>query len=160
MLIQPTQTARTLSPEARRIVKTSQARVSVPRRATPLASALFALGLMFAATEHATAAEVLRTGTFVGQSKHITTGTVTIEKDGDRILVVLGPDFSLDGAPAPTLGFSNGSKFAGKTEFAKLKTLKGRQVYELPKGIMQSAYDTFTVWCSKFSVPLGSAKLS
>jgi len=150
----------TLSPAAQRIATKSANRVSLMRRAAPLASALFALGLMFAATDHASAGEVLRTGQFFGQSKHVTKGTVTIEKEGDRILVVLGSDFSLDGAPYPTLGFSNGSKFSKKTEFAKLKTLNGRQVYELPKGIMQSAFDTFTVWCSQFSVPLGSAKLT
>ena len=43
--------------------------------------------------------------------------------------------------------------------FAKLKSLNGRQVYELPKNISTSAYDAFVVWCEKFSVSLGSAKL-
>ena len=88
------------------------------------------------------------------------TGQVTIEREGDKVFVILGSDFSLDGAPAPTLGFGNGEKFDTKTEFTKLKKLNGRQVYELPKSIALSAYDTFTVWCSKFGVPLGSAKLS
>ncbi|MEM1318362.1 MAG: DM13 domain-containing protein, partial [Pseudomonadota bacterium] len=112
------------------------------------------------AVPKAMAGEIISKGTFYGQSKHVTTGQVTIEKEGDKVFVVLGSDFSLDGAPAPTLGFGNGEKFDTKTEFTKLKKLNGRQVYELPKSIALSAYDTFTVWCSKFGVPLGSAKLS
>ncbi|MEL6967877.1 MAG: DM13 domain-containing protein [Pseudomonadota bacterium] len=159
----PTTTAnapRDPSPVTQRLVAKSQSRINIMRKAGPLASALVALGLMFAATDLASAGEVLKTGKFFGQSQHVTSGTVTLERDGDRVLVVLGKDFSLDGAPTPTLGFSNGKKFDVKTQFAKLKRLKGRQVYVLPKGIKASAYNTFTVWCSRFSIPLGSARLS
>lgn len=131
------------------------------RAAAPAASAGLALAIMLAVTgvPKAMAGEVLASGKFYGQSDHVTTGQVTIERDGDRVFVILGEDFSLDGAPAPTLGFGNGEKFDASTEFTKLKKLNGRQVYELPKSIALKAYDTFTVWCSKFSVPLGSAKL-
>lgn len=129
------------------------------RKAGPLAASALALTLMFAATPDAMSKEVLKSGAFYGQSDHIVKGRVTIEKDGDKTYVVLGPKFSLDGAPAPTLGFGNGEKFDLKTEFTKLKSHNGEQRYEVPKSILVSAYDTFTVWCSKFAVPLGSAKL-
>ena len=105
------------------------------------------------------AGELLASGTFSGQSDHITTGKITIEKEGDKTFVVLHDDFSLDGAPSPTLGFSKAGAFDEKTEFAELKSLKGQQCYEVPSSILVSAYDAFTVWCGKFSVPLGSAKL-
>ena len=105
------------------------------------------------------AGELLKSGTFVGQSKHVTTGSVRIERDGDRTLVILGADFSLDGAPAPTLGFTKNGTFDKATEFAKLKALTGKQFYEISDKIDVSAYDTCTVWCAKFSVPLGSAAL-
>ena len=103
--------------------------------------------------------EVAATGSFAGQSDHVTTGTATVEKDGDKVLLVLGEDFSLDGAPSPTIGFSKGGEFDIKTEFAKLKSNDGRQVYEVPASIDVSAYDAVTIWCSKFAVPLGSASL-
>ena len=133
---------------------------TIIRKAAPIAASAVALALMFAVTGPVMAKDVLKSGQFMGQSDHVTTGSVTIEKDGDRIFVVLGPKFSLDGAPEPTLGFSNNGKFDVKTEFTKLKSNTGRQVYEVPKGIVVSAYDAFTVWCSKFSVPLGSARLN
>lgn len=134
----------------------------IPRPFLSTALGAVALALVAALTApapSASAGERLLSGSFVGQSKHITTGRITIEKEGDRTFVVLHSDFSLDGAPAPTLGFSKAGKFDNATEFSKLKALKGEQSYELPRGIMVKAYDAFTVWCAKFSVPLGSAKL-
>ena len=115
---------------------------------------------MLSVTPEAMSKELLKSGTFYGQSDHVVKGSVTIEKDGDKTYVVLGPKFNLDGAPAPTLGFSNGEKFDLKTEFTKLKSHNGEQRYEVSKNTLVSAYDTFTVWCSRFSVPLGSAKLN
>ncbi len=105
-------------------------------------------------------ATVSATGTFVGQSDHVTTGSVTIEQDAGKVVLVLGEDFSLDGAPAPTIGFSKDGKFDAKTEFSKLKSKDGGQTYEVPSTIDLSVYDAVTIWCSKFSVPLGSASLT
>ena len=130
------------------------------RKARPLAASALPLSLMLSVVPDAMSKEIVRSGTFYGQSDHVVTGKVTIEKDGDKTYVVLGPGFTLDGATAPTLGFGNGEKFDVKTEFTKLKSHSGAQRYEVPKNILVSAYDTFTVWCSKFSIPLGSAKLS
>lgn len=53
-------------------------------------------------------AQDVRSGTLTGESDHVTTGTVTVERDGERTIVTLGDNFSLDGAPDPTLGFSKG----------------------------------------------------
>lgn len=108
----------------------------------------------------AQAGELLVSGSFSGQSDHITSGKISIEKEGNKTFVILHDDFSLDGAPSPTLGFSKAGAFDEATEFAELKSLKGGQRYEIPANIAISAYDAFTVWCAKFSVPLGSAKLN
>ena len=118
-------------------------------------AAVLALALAGAAR-----AEDARTGTFTGDSGHATSGTVTVERDGDRTFVVLGEDFSLDGAPAPTLGFAKGGEFDLATEFAALGALTGRQVYEVPPDIDVSDHDTFVVWCTDFAVPLGHATLN
>jgi hypothetical protein len=135
-------------------------RIPRPFLATATAAVALAIVASVVPTSMANAGEKIVSGSFYGQSDHITTGKITIEKDGDRTIVILHNDFSLDGAPAPTLGFTKDGKFDQKTEFAKLKSLKGEQRYEVPKNVLVRTYDTFTVWCSKFSVPLGSAKLT
>ncbi|MDD9910879.1 MAG: DM13 domain-containing protein [Ahrensia sp.] len=120
------------------------------------ASAFVGLSLISA---NLAAAETIAKGTFFGQSNHVTTGIAVIEKDGDKTLLILGDDFSLDGAPAPTIGFSSGGTFDKATEFTKLQKLTGRQIYEMPATIDVSKYDQVTIWCADFSVPLGSADL-
>jgi hypothetical protein len=105
------------------------------------------------------AAEAGQTGQFYGQSDHITTGTVTIEDVDGATYVVLGDDFSLDGAPSPTLGFSVNGEFVQASEFAELNALTGEQRYKVPASLDISAFDAFVVWCSQFSIPLGSANL-
>lgn len=108
----------------------------------------------------ANAADPVRTGQLSGLSDHITTGTVTIERDGDSYFVVLGEDFSLDGAPDPTLGFSIDGEYVEASEFADLKALTGEQRYEIPASVDPADFDAFVVWCAEFSVPLGSADLN
>lgn len=131
------------------------------RMAGPVLGPVLALGLMFVLTsgQQAMAGETISQGQFMGENKHITTGSVKLEREGDRTFVILGPQFSLDGAPDPRLGFSKAGKYDRSTTFSKLKSLNGKQVYEIPKNISVEAYDTFVIWCKKFGVSLGSAKL-
>lgn len=103
--------------------------------------------------------QTVATGQFEGRNKHITTGGVSIQKNGSGYTVILENDFSLDGAPAPTLGFAKRGKFDKATEFSVLKSNTGRQVYALPASIDPTQYDEFVVWCTDFSVSLGVAKL-
>ena len=58
-------------------------------------------------------------------------------------VAVLEPDFSLDGAPAPTLGFGKSGEFDKSSEFSKLESKDGLQVYKLPANIDPTAYDEF-----------------
>lgn len=125
----------------------------------PLARLAAAASLALAIAAPALA-EDARSGAFSGDSGHVTTGTVTVEQDGERTLLVLGEDFSLDGAPAPTLGFARGGEFDLATEFAELEALTGRQVYEVPAGLDVSEHDAVVVWCTDFAVPLGTASLN
>lgn len=121
----------------------------------------FAVGTMIGAATPVSAdgGTAIRSGTFAGQSGHEMSGRVSIERVGERTFVVLHDDFVLDGAPAPTLGFSNDGAFDQDTDFAELAAFTGAQRYEVPGSIRTSDYDTFTVWCADFSVPLGSASL-
>lgn len=98
-------------------------------------------------------------GVFSGASDHVTAGGVSvIERDGDMILV-LGADFSLDGAPDPKLGFGLNGKYDGASKVAHLKSKTGAQEYMIPEGVDVSQYNEIYVWCEKYSVPLGVAML-
>ena len=97
-------------------------------------------------------------GEFRGASNHVTSGEVIIRKTADGYVVELGADFSLDGAPDPKLGFGKDG-YDASTTFAKLESNTGAQVYQVPAGIDVEAYNEFYIWCEKFSVPLGIARL-
>ena len=98
-------------------------------------------------------------GTFKGASGHKTSGTVTIEQDGDGYIAILQSNFNFDGAPDPKLGFGKNGSYDGSSKIAHLGKLNGLQVYKIPAGIDVGAYNEFYVWCEKYSVPLGVAKL-
>ncbi len=87
--------------------------------------------------------EVVGSGTFEGRSNHVTTGGVSILKTASGHVAVLEPDFSLDGAPAPTLGFGKNGEFDKASEFSKLESKDGLQVYQLPANIDPAAYNEF-----------------
>jgi len=103
--------------------------------------------------------EVKLTGNFTGASDHITTGTVNVvQKDGEYV-VVLGPDFSLDGAPDPKVGFGTAGNYDIKAQLGHLDSNTGEQSYTVPADLNIEGYDEIYIWCEKFSVPLGVAKI-
>ena len=106
----------------------------------------------------AAADEVLARGQFVGKKGHKTSGGVAVVKTDNGLAVVLERDFSFDGAPDPKLGFGRNG-YDPATQFSALKANKGMQRYEIPGSFEPGAYTEIWVWCEKFSVPLGVAKL-
>lgn len=126
-----------------------------------MVAALMLLGVASAQADgHGAHTTVTATGSFEGRSDHVVTGGLTILKTETGYVAVLESNFSLDDAPAPTLGFGNDGDFVGATEFSKLESKTGLQVYAIPAGIDPSAYGEFYVWCSRFDVPLGVAALA
>ena len=105
------------------------------------------------------AGEAVSSGEFVGKSDHITTGKVTITKVANGYLVKLGKDFSLDGAPAPRVGFGKNGKYDTNAQIGELVSKTGKQVYLIPANVDLSKYNEVYIWCEKFSVPLGVAAL-
>ena len=110
-------------------------------------------------SSQAIAGEAVATGEFVGKSDHITTGKVTIKKVANGYLVKLGKDFSLDGAPAPRVGFGKDGKYDVKSQLGELVSNTGKQVYLIPANVNVSDYNEIYIWCEQFSVPLGVAAL-
>ena len=126
-------------------------------------AALFAFGVFTTAgvigAPNADAAKAGSKGTFVGKSNHKTSGGVTIQKSGNRYVVKLASNFFLDGAPDPWVGFGRNGKFSTKTGFAVLKKKRGAQTYRVPASIDISKFNEVYIWCKKFAVPLGVARL-
>lgn len=122
-------------------------------------SALLLVGLTAMATFGAFAGTGT-SGTFTGASDHITTGGVTIVKNADgTATVTLDENFSLDGAPDPRVAFGKDGSYVPAGDLGELKNLNGKQVYTVPASINVDDFNEIYIWCLKFSVPLGVAKL-
>lgn len=105
------------------------------------------------------ASKVVSSGKFVGASKHETSGGVTVIKTDSGTIVMLEGDFSLDGAPDPKLGFGKDGAYDSKSKIAHLAKNTGLQIYQVPASVDPKGYNEFYIWCEKFAVPLGVAKL-
>ncbi|MEL7125300.1 MAG: DM13 domain-containing protein [Pseudomonadota bacterium] len=105
-------------------------------------------------------ADPIATGTFTGASDHITTGTVDVVANADGShTIILGEDFSLDGAPDPRVGLGKNGHYDGNTDSGVLGNLTGAQSFTVPAGVDVSDFNEVYIWCEKFSVPLGVATL-
>ncbi|MDA0341023.1 MAG: DM13 domain-containing protein [Proteobacteria bacterium] len=108
---------------------------------------------------HAISGKETARGTFKGLNGHVTTGHASIIRSGKSWAVSLGSDFSFDGAPDPQIAFGNKGHYAKGTNFAKLRKNQGEQIYVIPKNLDVGDYLEVYVWCEKFTVPLGVARL-
>lgn len=99
------------------------------------------------------------TGSFIGASNHVTSGSAELVKTETGYQIILGEDFSFDGAPDPRVGLGSGGAFAEGTDFEPLRENAGRQVYDVPAGIDAAAFDEIWIWCRRYAVPLGVAAL-
>lgn len=98
-------------------------------------------------------------GNFTGLSNHQTSGTVSIvQMDGGYVLH-LHDNFAFDGAPDPKFGFGRRGRYDGRTTFALLQSNTGSQTYRIPANVNLAAYDEVYLWCERFSVPLGVARI-
>lgn len=95
-----------------------------------------------------------RLGTFIGASNHVTTGTAEIAGN----MVNLLDDFIFDGAPDPKVALGKDG-YDKSTLMGPLKSNSGASSYEIPAGIDPSEYNEVWIWCERFNVPLGVAKL-
>ncbi|MEP2943959.1 MAG: DM13 domain-containing protein [Hyphomicrobiales bacterium] len=102
-----------------------------------------------------------RKGTFTGHKGYTAKGTVKIKKDGGKTSVVLGDDFLFKGTPPDIkIGFGNGGKYAKGTKIHnKLTHKKGAATFPVPAGIDTDKYNEVYIYCEKFTVILGTAKI-
>jgi len=102
----------------------------------------------------------LGSGKFSGASSHVTKGHVSVSKSGGKITVKLGKGFFLDGAPDPYVALGHGSKPVAGGLIRILKNHKGGQTYSIAANKVDvSKVNSVIIWCKKYSVPLGVAKI-
>ncbi|MEO3414712.1 DM13 domain-containing protein [Roseovarius sp. CAU 1744] len=100
-----------------------------------------------------------RVGRFSGRSDHVTSGRAEVVKHGDTAEVVLLDDFAFDGAPDPKVALGKDG-YDSSTILGVLKNNNGKQTYKVPAGINTDEMNEVWIWCEKFNVPLGVAKLN
>ena len=123
-----------------------------------LAACAVLAAVSVATAQSALAAEVLKSGTIVGQGGHKAAGSVKIVNDGAVTKVVLGKNFFLRNAPDPKLAWGRGGYKRG-TIYAKLRKRNGAQEYVVPAGTNIGKFTEFWIWCERYNVPLAMAKL-
>ena len=116
------------------------------------------LGMMMAAS--VSWAGGAGSGTFKGLSNHVTKGEVEVVKGSGGWEIHLKDSFWFDGAPDPRVGFGTNGKYVDPTDFEVLRQNAGAQVYKVPANINPAEFDEVYIWCRKFSVPLGVAKIN
>lgn len=105
-------------------------------------------------------AGVIGNGSFTGASGHTTSGNVSVSKSDGKIIVKLGKSFVLDGAPDPYVALGHGSKPVPGGVIRILKNNKGHQIYSISmKAVDLTKVNSVVIWCKKYSVPLGVAKI-
>ncbi|MEL6887348.1 MAG: DM13 domain-containing protein [Pseudomonadota bacterium] len=100
-----------------------------------------------------------RIGEFTGASNHVTKGRAEVVTKNGQTEIILQDDFWFDGAPDPKVALGRNG-YDATTLMGKLTKNAGKQSYIVPAGIDASQYNEVWIWCEKFNVPLGVAKLN
>ena len=124
-----------------------------------MAAALVAVFAMAAPIAANAGDDVIASGSFTGASNHATSGGVTVTKTDAGLVVILAENFKFDGAPDPKVGFGNSGSYDSASQLSHLNSNSGRQVYKIPASIDPTGYNEIYIWCERYSVPLGVAKL-
>ncbi len=98
-------------------------------------------------------------GSFRGASGHATSGSVTVTEQGGKLIIRLGSNFRLDGAPDPYVSMGNGSRPVRGGTAGILRKLRGAGTYSVRATAATKGAKQVVIWCKKFSVPLGVARL-
>ncbi|WP_371156070.1 DM13 domain-containing protein [Jannaschia sp. 2305UL9-9] len=96
-----------------------------------------------------------RLGSFSGAARYGISGTG--ELAGNQVNLL--DDFRFGSAPDPKVALGRDG-YDPATLMGPLKSTSGASSYTVPAGIDPSQYNEIWIWCERFNVPLGMAKLS
>ena len=122
-----------------------------------LGMVISSLFLGFSIQAQAANGDVIASGNFKGTNGHVTKGDIMVVEMNGGHVIKLGENFSLDGAPDPSVAFVANGK--NPVIISALKSNKGAQTYAVPDDLDPSDYDKFYIWCDQYSVSLGETKL-
>lgn len=113
--------------------------------------------LFFSIQAYAADGDVVVSGKLKGTNGHATKGDIMVVEMNGGHVIKLAENFSLDGAPDPSVAFvAKGKK---PVIISGLKSNKGAQTYNVPAGVDPLAFDKFYIWCDQYSVSLGETEL-
>jgi len=105
------------------------------------------------------ASQIIAKGTIMGVDGHGARGSVQIIKNGNVVAVRFSKDLLFDRVPDAWLAFGKNGKFLASTYVASIKRNSGAQTIKIPAQYANGKFDTLFIWCRRFNVGIGSAKL-
>ncbi len=102
-------------------------------------------------------ATIIKSGTFVGVG-HTVSGTAAIYESAGKKTVLLDP-FASQNGPDLKVYLSKDEKASSYISLGKLKSVDGKQSYEIPDNPDVTTYKYVLVWCEQFTVIFGKAEL-
>ena len=104
-----------------------------------------------------TKATLIKSGNLVGVG-HTVSGTATIY-DSSGIKTVLLDPYSSQNGPDLKVYLSKDQNASVFISLGKLKSITGKQSYEVPANTDVTDYNYVLIWCQQFSVLFGKAEL-
>jgi Electron transfer DM13 len=109
-------------------------------------------------------AKVLASGNFVA-SEHPTKGLAEVISQNGKNFLRLSKEFKSDEGPDlfVLLHREDSPKNYKKSDYVslgRLKKVKGKQLYSIPKGVDITEFKSVVVWCKQFNATFGFAPLS
>ena len=100
-------------------------------------------------------------GTFAGSGGHNAGGSYAFVAEGDKTVLELGTDFSVEKAPDVEVVLSAGPSVSeGAVFLGRLSKFSGPQVFEVPSGTDLEAFSHILLWSRKDKAALGVASLA
>lgn len=100
-----------------------------------------------------------KSGTFSGIGSHNAAGKVSVGKgkNGQAVLTMTG--ITVDKVPDGRIYLAKNFDYASGVELGKLTTFTGAVTFPIPASVDLVKYDSVVIWCKRFDVGIGQAKL-
>ncbi len=100
-----------------------------------------------------------KAGTFAGIGSHHAAGKVSVGKGENGQAVLTMTDITVDKVPDGRIYLAHNFDYASGVELGKLTTFTGAVTLPIPASVDLVKYDSVVIWCKKFDVGIGQAKL-
>lgn len=98
-------------------------------------------------------------GQFMGIGNHNAAGKVAVTKDKKGAMMLTMTDMKVDKVPDGRVYLANDLDYAEGVELGKLTKFTGTVTFPIPASVDPAKYNSVVIWCKKFDVGIGQAKL-